>query len=679
MKAWQRDRMAMLYDAIWPLTLAQEQEIERICEEEKQYIRSRPTMKSLVSLKEPMTDARNDIKEKWLPLTDSNSWVNPRSREKEHIALKFLNWSDEEWAEMGAATKQKQDKRLEEQKFINDPDAVTSRAIELLESSQWSNIVVGLAACTGRRLSELMKEGKFSPKTRYTILFEGQLKKKDEYLPPYEIPTLAEAHIVLSALERLRSLVDCSAVPVEQIGKTYSSAAAAAADAAFADLVPARADGNLFTHLFRAVYGRIATFYYALPETADLKYMATIYGHYWVLKATGEKQQNYMSTLHYYDYQIGDAAIMAYSGKRQGVRLGLPGVEVLEIFSKKRGQHMDTQDKEIEEGTDVQDTEEQEETLHTEQASKTGRSTMVPSQGTKQRLEKVRVEIAEQRGITEAKQIKKQIKDDMVLSLVCDEHDTLKLLQNALGDAVEPSALGLVAALLQDAHANALEQVEALKDAKQEVGNESGDPVVYLRSLLEQRRSSSALVAVLLQDAHADALEQAQALKGMGKKAENETGDPIVYLRGLLEQKRRLKETYAHGRKKVSKDFSTMSMQELKDERSAEASLVRWERGANAIMAYNKTVPQEGRWYLNATMMNILVGGKPDRIQAYLDTRKDEIEAHHKEYNIIPSANKKGGVKITDRVKQGLEPSAVGHEETAEIEETEATAESVEA
>jgi hypothetical protein len=44
-----------------------------------------------------------------------------------------------------------------------------------------------------------MKVGELHPKTLYTVVFSGQLKRKDEVMKPYEIPVLCEAPLVLAA------------------------------------------------------------------------------------------------------------------------------------------------------------------------------------------------------------------------------------------------------------------------------------------------------------------------------------------------------------------------------------------------------------------------------------------------------------------------------------------------
>jgi regulator of sigma D len=36
-----------------------------------------------------------------------------------------------------------------------------------------------------------------------------------------------------------------------------------------------------------------------------------------------------------------------------------------------------------------------------------------------------------------------------------------------------------------------------------------------------------------------------------------------------------------------------------------------------------------------------LVGGRNDAVQAYLETRKEGLEAHHKQYGLTPKQNRK--------------------------------------
>src|SRR5947208_1260650 len=131
MKAWQRDRMEMLIDVLLPLTRLDEERIKQICDEEAAYFRTRFEGKALVSLKEPMLDARSELRAK-LPLTDQNSYVNPKTQKREHLALKYLNWTAEEWHAMGKPSEQALKERRENLRFLEDPYAIVEKARDLL-------------------------------------------------------------------------------------------------------------------------------------------------------------------------------------------------------------------------------------------------------------------------------------------------------------------------------------------------------------------------------------------------------------------------------------------------------------------------------------------------------------------------------------------------------------------
>src|SRR5216684_3418298 len=93
-KAWLRERWETLIPAVEKLTVAQEEEVARLCAEEIAYFYERLAGLAPSSLSEPMSDTRNRIKE--LALTDQNSYVTDKG-EREHIARKYMNYSKEEW------------------------------------------------------------------------------------------------------------------------------------------------------------------------------------------------------------------------------------------------------------------------------------------------------------------------------------------------------------------------------------------------------------------------------------------------------------------------------------------------------------------------------------------------------------------------------------------------------
>src|SRR5487761_271979 len=108
-KAWLQKRWETLLPALERLTADQEEEIARICAEEIETWKSRPSMKSPSSLKEPMSDTRNAIRK--LPLTKNNTWLNPKTNQREHIALKHMNYRESEWAGMEKQSEDRLQKR----------------------------------------------------------------------------------------------------------------------------------------------------------------------------------------------------------------------------------------------------------------------------------------------------------------------------------------------------------------------------------------------------------------------------------------------------------------------------------------------------------------------------------------------------------------------------------------
>ena len=264
-----------------------------------------------------MTDTRNAIK-----TIDSH-----------HIALESMNFSTEQWREMNNPSEDAVEQRNENQQLLDDPDAIVAKASELLNSRDWAEVAAGIVVCTGRRSSEVLATARFEPKSNYSVTFTGQLKRKGEdVLLQFEIPTLAPAQAVIKSLAFLRREVHCHDLTNREINQKYGNPVAKACDRHFVDLVPQReGKDNLYTHLFRAVYARIAVFYYCPVRVADIVYMAAIQGHYQILEApTAKLRRSYASTRNYFDYKISDG--QGNIDGRQGIKLNQPEVQVLEIF-----------------------------------------------------------------------------------------------------------------------------------------------------------------------------------------------------------------------------------------------------------------------------------------------------------------------------------------------------------
>ena len=274
-----------------------------------------------------MTDVRNAIKRQLGP---------------DHFALDSMNFTVDEWILINQPIDDQVAERNEHQ-ILLDPKAVNAlvyRATNLLNSREWADIAAGLAVLTGRRSAEILATAQFEYKTPYSVTFTGALKRKGEPQQlSFEIPTLAQAEYIINALNKLRQIVDTEGMDNTDINQKYSGAVSLACDRHFADLIPQREGrDNLYTHLFRSVYAAIATHWYCPPRVADIEFKAAIQGHFIVLDQTNpERRRSLAASRHYSDYKMGDGK--GNIDGRQGIKLGQPGKEVIEMFKDKSSQN----------------------------------------------------------------------------------------------------------------------------------------------------------------------------------------------------------------------------------------------------------------------------------------------------------------------------------------------------
>jgi Telomere resolvase len=338
---WERDYWSEILPQIERLANERnEAELARLSEQIFAYWREERHL-SPSTIRNPLTNLRNEIKK--IPVTDQNSVVSEEGV-REHLALRYIRLTQQEWVALNAPAREKLDERLRDSIKLNEVDALVARAIGLLSSSNPSDVAVGVAVCCGRRFLEVMKTAVFRSKTDYSLWFSGQVKGRSREDRPFEIPTLAPAPQVLAAVTRLRQLVDAE-MDETLLSNKYGQAVRDAADRHFADLVPVRDDTHesLYTHLLRSVYATIATFWFAPEPVKAIAYIAEIQGHRLVLQPesssgeqpeTSEHQQlNYASALHYFDYVV--ATPDGHIDRRQGIRLGEPGVEIIDAFKPK--------------------------------------------------------------------------------------------------------------------------------------------------------------------------------------------------------------------------------------------------------------------------------------------------------------------------------------------------------
>lgn len=254
-----------------------------------------------------------------------------------HWVLDYVGLTTEEYAEINDRKQGRVAERNEATQQIDDPDAIVARAVELISKQDWTEIAAGLAVLTGRRVAEILSTAQFEKKSQWSVTFTGALKRRGEVGLRFEIPTLTTADRVIQAMERLRAeLPEAVGMDAKAINRKYEQAVARACDHAFSGLVPTReGKDSLYTHLFRAVYATIATFWYCPASVNETEFRAAIQGHYAILDAkSSELRRSLAASRHYSDYEISDREIAHYHGKRKGIKLGVGGIKPIEQFAE---------------------------------------------------------------------------------------------------------------------------------------------------------------------------------------------------------------------------------------------------------------------------------------------------------------------------------------------------------
>lgn len=329
---WLEGRWEALISALAPLGNEQEEQIRVLCEAEKEWWRQRPGMKER-SLTKPMIETRNYIREVLL-LREDNWWINPKSHAKEHLALKYLNFSTEEWTRITLPDKEVLQERLGQPLLLTYPEALVTRGEHLLQMDTWPELVLGIGLNTGRSLAEILKTGIFRPKTAYSVLFAGPVTVHEQLSAFFEVPTLVRSQLVLDALSRVRQMFGMQFAFVErrEIGRRCASQVGPAAYQHFGDLVPLRPGAkDLYKALFKGVYPCLAAHAYCPSWVDELQYIVTITNHRRALEATSKEERlTFAVAASLLDYVLLEGSARAV--QRKGIRLGEPGVEVLEVF-----------------------------------------------------------------------------------------------------------------------------------------------------------------------------------------------------------------------------------------------------------------------------------------------------------------------------------------------------------
>lgn len=576
---WVRERWTQgLEPVLRTATVAQERELRTLWEQELAWWKTHRGLEG-DSLRNPLTNVRTLIRE--LPLTEENSYPNERG-EREHIGLAVFNLAEGEWVSLNDRQRAQTQKRLEQEVFIRDPDEIVQRALPLLLSDRWAELVVGVAICTGRRLTEVMKTGTFELGTGYTVWFEGQLKAGHRPRERFEIPTLLRAFLVMDAVKKLRRLVDCSELEESRVSQKYDRAVNETVDRLYRDLIPVRVtkdEGAAPTvHVLRGVYAHIAVLWYDPPPVDPITYMARIQGHHIITdpkvgpNATPEEvrqvQENYASHAHYADYQIlgPDGHVDA----RRGIKLGQPGVSVLASYQTIWENWL------AEQHTPPSTPPKQRKRRAKPAAqNKTGYSSLHPLVATREWIDELREQ-------TQDLLQSPEVKDDEILRRMA---------------------------------------------------------ATYAISLASQQGVAPTLAFSLdqfpLTPEQRDLLQSGMALSG--------APDLLSFL--LAAGEREARQLRSQARKHDTQRYVSVPTSQLANIKLPEAAQERIRRAVYSIMHFNEQMAQQQRrndlWHITPLLIQNLVGGRKDAINSYLEAHREEIDAHHAHLGILRTFNRK--------------------------------------
>jgi hypothetical protein len=184
--------------------------INKLCKKEVDFLRRHVELKTLRRYR---TDYRNAIKLYFQGKEMALTHKPKGEKESGHIALKYFILKRSEVASYGESEKARKEAYLCGNRVLIDRhDELIAIGTDLLGSTSFYEVAIGLLLLTGRRPVEILKTGSFEVISENKVRFFGQAKTREseQARDGYEIYTLCNAQFVCNALTNLRNLKDFS-------------------------------------------------------------------------------------------------------------------------------------------------------------------------------------------------------------------------------------------------------------------------------------------------------------------------------------------------------------------------------------------------------------------------------------------------------------------------------------
>ena len=251
---------------------------------------------------------QNSYDQEWIKRDGSRSGV-----ERRHYALDFLTYDLRTQRELRNVTTERNNIRQDNLAPV-ELDEYIDTIETLLTSDDPIELIIAIAAVTGRRHTEVVSLGQFEAGQGthlnlqghpYLLRFAGQQKKAEPIV--YDILTLVPAVDVLEAINRLREQPEL----IELAGKPYDDpdikAMVARVDRKVhtllgkTNIVPlVEGFQTVSIHRLRGLYGAIAIHYFCPQHQREHRFLQHYLGH--VLD--GEILPNSRATDHYFHYNL---------------------------------------------------------------------------------------------------------------------------------------------------------------------------------------------------------------------------------------------------------------------------------------------------------------------------------------------------------------------------------------
>jgi Telomere resolvase len=263
-----------------------------------------------------------------LPLTKGTSHQYAYSKRTgvsgstvEHFALTFLKYDTATYGEFAASAADRNNTKQDNLQPVELTAFLTATA-DLLESDNPFDLAAGIAAATGRRFSEVVAKGSFTPTDDpYWLAFQGQLKKRAS-AAQFLTPCLLPAMTVLAALERFRThsrIMLLAQGSPDELNRSLADSVKRSVKSHFGDIVPVLpGERAVSIHNLRGVYAQVCTYFFCPPDRTTPRFLQECLGH--AISEEEIKRSNAAATQFYFHYYLVDALGNHLAAK--GVKLG---------------------------------------------------------------------------------------------------------------------------------------------------------------------------------------------------------------------------------------------------------------------------------------------------------------------------------------------------------------------